>query len=143
MPLILLLSLLLTSCASEPDTGAIQAPLELADITPTVGHYTEAILAETASGTILAFVLSNEMDKYDREQLNHVYERGVSRQTNAWRNQATGKSYRITPQPKYSDPASGRPCRHAQIKTSIHERPQTIHTSACRNEQWQWQVQNI
>ncbi|MCI5158433.1 MAG: hypothetical protein D3906_08320, partial [Candidatus Electrothrix sp. AUS1_2] len=42
-----------------------------------VGHDLEVSLREDAKGSPLALLVQQQMDRYDREQLNHVFERGL------------------------------------------------------------------
>jgi surface antigen len=81
------------------------------------------------------------MDKYDRQQLDHMYERGVSNQRSTWVNPDTGNQYTVTPQPAYQEPSSRRVCRRAEIEAIIDGRPERTYSTACRNEYGQWELQ--
>ncbi len=145
IPIIISLTLLLTSCANGPNKagiGAYGGAAGGAIIGQAIGHNTEATLIGAAVGTMLGYIIGNEMDKYDREQLNHVYERGVSKQTNAWRNPDTGHQYQVTPQPFYADPQTNQPCRQAEIRTIIDGKAETAYTTACRDKDGRWQLKN-
>jgi surface antigen len=87
-------------------------------------------------------MVGNEMDKYDREQLNHVYERGVSGQPTSWNNPDNGNTYEVRPQPAYSDPASHKPCRQAEIIAVIDGKTERTYSTACRDESGRWQLQD-
>lgn len=142
---VLSLGLFLSSCANGPNKagiGAYGGAAGGAIIGQAIGHNTEATLIGAAVGTMLGYIIGNEMDKYDREQLNHVYERGVSRQTSAWRNPDTGHQFQVTPQPVQADPQTNRPCRQAEIQTIIDGKVETAYTTACRDEYGRWQLQN-
>jgi surface antigen len=143
IPVILSLTLLLSSCAgpNKAGMGAAGGAAGGALIGQAIGHNTEATLIGAAIGSMLGYMLGNEMDKYDREQLNHVYERGVSGQSNSWHNPDTGNQYRVTPQPAYSNPVTNRPCRQAKIKAVIDGKTQTTYTTACRDNNGNWQLQ--
>lgn len=144
-PLLLALTLLLSSCADGPNKagmGAAGGAAGGAILGQAIGHNTEATLIGAAVGGLLGYIIGNEMDKYDREQLNHVYERGVSGQTNAWRNPDNGNSYQVTPQPPYSSGSSNRPCRKAEIQSVIDGKQETVYTTACRDSNGHWQLQN-
>ncbi len=145
LPVLLSLTLLLSSCADGPTKagmGAGGGAAAGALIGQAIGHNTEATLIGAAVGSMLGYMIGNEMDKYDRQQLNHVYERGVSGQTNAWRNPDSGNSYQVTPQPAYSNPSTHQPCRRAEILAVIDGKAETTYTTACRDEDGQWQLQN-
>ena len=144
LPLLLSLTLLTTSCANQENNaqsgiqlGAISGAL----IGQAIGHDTEATLIGAAVGTMLGYIIGNEMDKYDRQQLNHVYERGVSGETNTWKNPDSGNRYQVTPKPAYTEPRSKRPCRQAEIIAIIDGQPQRTYTTACRDNNGQWQLQ--
>lgn len=104
-----------------------------------IGHNTEATLIGTLVGTLVGYMIGNEMDKYDRQQLNHVYERGVSGQTSSWRNPDSGHMYSVTPTPAVT--RAGDPCRDAQIEAIIDGKRETTYTTACRDYNGQWILQ--
>lgn len=145
LPLLVSLTLLLSSCASGPNKagmGAAGGAAGGALIGQAIGHNTEATLIGALAGGLLGYIIGNEMDKYDREQLNHVYERGVSGQTNAWRNPDNGNSYQVTPQPAYNSESGNRPCRKAEIQSIIDGKQETVYSTACRDNYGHWQLQN-
>jgi surface antigen len=143
--LFLSLTLILSSCAGGPNKAGIGAAGGAAGgaiMGQAIGHNTEATLIGAVAGGLLGYIIGNEMDKYDRQQLNHVYERGVSGQTDAWRNPDNGNSYQVTPQPAYSNPTTNQPCRQAKIQSVIDGKQQTVHSTACRDNNGQWRLQN-
>lgn len=145
IPVIISLTFLLSSCADGPNKagmGAAGGAIGGAVLGQAIGHNTEATLIGAAVGTMLGYMVGNEMDKYDRQQLNHVYERGVSGQTNAWRNPDSGNQYQVTPQPAYSNPTTNQPCRQAEIQTVIDGKRETAYTTACRDQYGHWQLKN-
>ncbi len=143
LPLLLSLAILLSSCASgnKAQMGAGGGAIAGALAGQAIGHNTEATLIGAAVGTMIGYMVGNEMDKYDREQLNHVYERGVSGQGNSWRNPDNGNSYQVTPQPAYSNSKTSQPCRQAEIQSVIDGKPETTYTTACRDQNGHWQLQ--
>lgn len=136
---------LLTSCANTGMTkgsqGAIGGAAGGALIGQAIGHNTEATLIGMAVGTMLGYIVGNEMDKYDRQQLNHVYARGVSGTTSAWINPDNGNQYSVTPQPAYSNPNSNQPCRKAEIIATIDGKEEKTYSTACRDSSGHWQLQ--
>ena len=136
---------LLTSCANSQlnkgQQGAIGGAAGGALIGQMIGHNTEATLIGMAVGTMLGYIVGNEMDKYDREQLNHVYARGVSGTTSAWINPDNGNQYSVTPQPAFSQPNGNQPCRKAEIIAMIDGKEQKTYATACRDNDGQWQLQ--
>lgn len=145
LPILLSLTLLLSSCADGPNKagmGAAGGAAGGAILGQAIGHNTEATMIGAVAGGLLGYIIGNEMDKYDREQLNHVYERGVSGQSNAWRNPDNGNSYQVTPQPAYSSGSTKLPCRKAEIQSMIDGKQETVYTTACRDNNGHWQLQN-
>lgn len=136
---------LFTSCAqtglTKGQQGAMGGGAGGALIGQMIGHNTEATLIGAAVGTMLGYIVGNEMDKYDRKQLNHVYERGVSGNPAAWVNPDSGNRYTVIPQPAYSDPNSNQPCRKAEIIALIDGREERTYTVACRDADGHWQLQ--
>ena len=140
--LALLFLLLLASCANRAQTGAVGGAAAGALIGQAIGHNTGGTLIGAAVGTMLGYIVGSEMDKYDRQQLDHMYERGVSNQRSSWVNPDTGNQYTVTPQPAYQEPSSRRVCRRAEIEAIIDGRPERTYSTACRNEYGQWELQN-
>lgn len=138
--LTLLFLLTLSSCATKGQTGAVGGAAAGALIGQAIGHNTGATLIGAAVGGMLGYIVGNEMDKYDREQLNHAYERGISNQRSSWVNPDTGNQYAVTPQPAYQS-GNNRVCRRAEIEAVIDGKPQRTYSTACRDEYGAWQLQ--
>ncbi|WP_310599107.1 glycine zipper domain-containing protein [Desulfobulbus sp.] len=137
----LLFLLVLPSCATKGQSGAVGGAAAGALIGQAIGHNTGATLIGAAVGSMLGYIVGNEMDKYDREQLNHTYERGMSNQRSAWVNPDTGNQYSVTPQPAYQAPGTNQVCRRAEIEAVIDGRPQRTYSTACRDQYGSWQLQ--
>ncbi len=133
--------LALSSCATRGQSGAAIGGAVGAVTGQAIGHNTGGTLIGAAVGTMLGYLVGNEMDKYDRQQLDHMYERGVSNETSSWVNPDTGNRYAVTPQPAFQQGDSGRPCRKAEIDSWIDGRKETVLTTACRNSNGQWELQ--
>ena len=142
LSIILLFSIFTTSCANQGQTGAGVGAIGGALAGQAIGHNTGATLIGAAVGGALGYMIGNEMDKYDREQLNHTYERGVSGQASSWRNPDTGNSYEVKPQPAYNDPGTRRTCRQAEIIAVIDGKTERTYSTACRDDSGHWQLQN-
>jgi len=142
---LVLASFLITSCANsnlnKAQTGALGGAAGGALIGQIIGHNTEATLIGMAVGTMLGYIVGNEMDKYDREQLNHVYERGVSNSTSAWVNPDNGNQYQVTPQPAYQGSSTNQVCRKAEIIAVIDGKQEKTYATACRDDNGHWQIQ--
>ena len=141
--ILILFGFFLSSCANtgmnKGQQGAIGGAAGGALIGQAIGHNTEATLIGMAVGTMLGYIVGNEMDKYDRKQLNHVYERGVSNTPSSWVNPDSGNQYRVTPQPAYN--SNNQPCRKAEIEAIIDGKKETTYSTACRDEYGHWQLQ--
>jgi surface antigen len=139
--LVLLLLLLLSSCATKGQTGAVGGAAGGALIGQAIGHNTGATLIGAAVGGLLGYIVGNEMDKFDRDQLNSAYEQGPSNQRSSWVNPDSGNQYAVTPEPAYNDSSSRRVCRRAEIEAVIDGKRERTYSKACRNEYGQWELQ--
>lgn len=139
----IVLMALVSGCANmnKAQTGAAGGAAGGALIGQMIGHNTEATLIGAAVGTMLGYIVGNEMDKYDKQQLNHVYERGVSNQRSSWVNPDNGNQYAVTPQPAYQNQMTNQVCRKAEINAIIDGKNQKTYTTACRDDNGQWQLQ--
>jgi surface antigen len=133
--------LALSSCATKGQTGAVGGAAAGALIGQAIGHNTGATLIGAAVGSMLGYIVGNEMDKYDRQQLNHVYDRGVSNQRSSWVNPDTGNQYAVTPQPAFQDPSTQRICRRAEIEAVIDGKIEKTYSTACRDRYGRWELQ--
>ncbi len=136
----LLVLLFTSSCATKGQTGALGGAAAGGLIGQAIGHSTGATLIGVAVGGMLGYIVGNEMDKYDREQLNNVYERGGSNQRSSWVNPDSGNRYAVTPQPAYQT-ANHQVCRRAEISATIDGKPQRTYSTACRNDYGDWELQ--
>lgn len=136
---LLITPLLTTSCATKGQTGAIGGAAGGALVGQAIGGSTEATLIGAAVGGMLGYIVGNEMDKYDREQLNRAYEVTPSRQTTTWVNPDNGNRYAVTPEPAYQD-QRGRDCRESEILSTIDGKAEKTYATACR-EDGRWVIQ--
>lgn len=108
-----------------------------------IGRNAEATLIGAAVGTMLGYIVGNEMDKTDRQALNQTYETAPSGQATTWKNPDSGNQYQVTPQPAYTTPKRPeRPCRKAEILATIDGKTEKTYTTACRNNKGEWELQN-
>ena len=135
---------ILTSCANSQFSKGQQESVDLArnkpPAGPQIGHNLETTISEMAQGTLVGYIVGREMDRYDRQELNHVFERGVSGSSTSWINPDIGNKYSITPEPAYSSPQSNQPCRKAQLSAIFKGKEETTYTTACREANGQWQL---
>lgn len=137
----LLFLLLLSSCATKSQTGALGGAAGGALIGQAIGHNTGATLIGAAVGAGLGYIIGNEMDKYDRDRLNNIYESGPSNQRSSWVNPDSGNRYAVTPQPAYQNPSTNQVCRRAEVSAVIDGKPQRTYSTACRNSYGEWELQ--
>lgn len=142
--ILLVCALLVASCApgQRGQGGALGGAAAGALIGQIIGHNTEATLIGAAVGTMVGYIVGNEMDKYDRQQLNHVYERGVSNRPSAWVNPDTGNQYQVTPRPAYTEKSSQQVCRQAEVMAVIDGKQEKTYTTACRDANGHWRLRN-
>lgn len=134
---LLCLAFLLASCLSNKgQMGAVGGAGAGAILGQAIGHNTEGTLIGAAAGGLLGYIVGNEMDKYDRQQLNNVYERGVSGRSVSWVNPQRGVRYQATPQPAYRGPGN-QICRNAQVVSDSF----TDSITSCRDGSGNWQIQ--
>ena len=109
--------------------------------TRAVGHDLEVVLRGDAQKSALAVLIHKEMDRYDREQVNHVFERGLSGRTSSWTNPDLGNQYRITPLPAYRTIGKSI-CRKATMEAMLNadEPLETSNVRACRANNGQWRL---
>lgn len=133
---------LLSSCmmANKAQVGATGGAAGGALLGQAIGNDTESTLLGAAIGGMLGYVIGNEMDKYDRQMLNNVYESTPSGQTKTWVNPDHGHQYQVTPQQAYTGP-NNQQCRKAEILAVIDGRTERTQTTACRDMNGQWQLQ--
>ncbi len=139
---VLVLMASLASCTgqySRGQSGAVIGGASGAVVGQAIGRSTEATLIGVAVGTMLGYIVGNEMDKSDRQELNHVYERGVSGRQSTWQNPDSGNAYTVTPQPAVQGPSGT--CRKAEIRAVIDGKPETTYSTACRDASGQWVLQ--
>ncbi len=142
VPVIVILSLALGGCNHQLNKGQSGAGIGAAGgaiVGQAIGSSTEATLIGLAVGATLGYIVGNEMDKYDREQLNNVYERGTSGQTSNWSNPDNGNNYTVTPEQAYY-PTPESPCRRAEIVAVIDGKQEKTYSTACRNSAGQWEL---
>ena len=141
--LLLFSSALLISCA--PKQKDFEAGMKVGKIIPqALGHEVEALLADDGDDdTVLGLLLFTKMDKYDRQQLNHVYERGTSDKNSFWTNPGSVVLFQVRPQPAYGNPATRQPCRQAEIIFTIAGKDTKISTNGCRNMEGHWLLEEL
>jgi hypothetical protein len=106
-----------------------------------LGHDLEVSLRGDAAESPLFLLVKKEMDRYDREQANHVFERGLSGRTSSWTNPDKGNQYRITPLPALQTIGKSV-CRKAKMEAMLNGNDplEIINTKACRANNGRWRI---
>ena len=137
----------LTSCANSPHSkgqqGAVGGAAYGALVGQMIGHNTEATLIGMAVGTLLGYIVGNEMDKYDAQQFQNTFETYPSYQTAQWVNPDTNNQYSVTPEPAYTSnngATAGRVCRDAEVEGYVNGQREYIRTTACRRPDGTWEM---
>jgi surface antigen len=138
---ILILAFLCSSClTTKGQQGAVGGAAGGAILGSLIGGDRESLLIGAAIGGLVGYIVGNEMDKYDREQLNKSYESSPSYEKSSWVNPDTGNEYSVTPQPAYQDTTYDRVCRKAEIEAVIDGKKEITEAVACR-ENGRWVIQ--
>lgn len=141
--LAIIFMLIISGCATTTTKGTSGAAIGAATgaiAGQAIGRSTKGTLLGAAVGGLIGYIVGNEMDKYDKEQLNQVYESSPSNQRTQWVNPDTHRSYVVTPKPAYTQP-SGQVCREAEILATVDGRPEKVVSTACRDSQGRWVIQ--
>ncbi|MEO5364055.1 MAG: glycine zipper domain-containing protein [Magnetococcus sp. DMHC-8] len=139
--LLLVATPLLSGCGTKAQSGAGIGALGGGLVGSLVGsshNRGQNALIGAAIGGLVGYAVGNEMDKHDKQKLNHALETMPSRQTSSWVNPDTRVEYAVTPQPAYQ--SEGRQCRQAEIASIIDGRRETVLKTACRRPDGQWEI---
>ena len=135
-------TLLLSSClANKAQMGGVGGAAAGAIAGQAIGKNTGATLIGAAVGGMLGYIVGNEMDKFDQQQLTRAYETAPSGQPVAWTNPDSRNQYQVIPQPAYTG-ANNQVCRKAEIVAVIDGKTERTYSTACRDAYGQWQLQN-
>ncbi len=136
---ILIFSLCGSGCANKAQSGAGLGAL----VGATAGalaskNKAQGALLGAGAGAVLGYIIGNEMDKYDQQEVNTTLETVPSGQTHTWSNPDTGYEYEATPHPAYTH--EERIYRDVEIKTVIDGEEQTVLAKAYRDENGEWRL---
>ncbi|NDV18122.1 hypothetical protein GO013_01650 [Pseudodesulfovibrio sp. JC047] len=124
-------------CANKAQQGATVGGLAGA----TIGALTfnDKLLGAAVGagvGVLMGYIVGNEWDKSDEQQVQRTLEKGRSGQPSSWTNPDTGASYTATPSPPYM--AEERVYRDVVIKDARDG--QEIMAKAWRDEKGVWHL---
>lgn len=140
--LLLVASLLLAGCASKSNnaqtyaTGGTLAGALVGALTAK-NKLTGALIGAGA-GMLLGYVVGNELDKQDQDEIYKTLETAPSGKTHAWHNPDTGNRFRATPAPAYVE--NDRIYRDIELQSEIDGRDETVHAKAYRDEHGNWHL---
>ncbi len=144
LPVLLILSLLTTSCQTTGKKATAGAGIGAASgalLGQAIGRNTESTLIGAAVGGLVGYIIGNEMDKNDRRRLNTVYETGPSGQPAAWVNPDTKNQYQVTPQQAYTHQQTNQICREAEVLATIDGKTEKTNATSCRDSNGNWVIQ--
>jgi surface antigen len=95
-----------------------------------------AIFVGAVVGAVIGAKIGQSIDDADRACMGHALELAGRSTTVAWRNPATGLSYRLTPTRNFSD--AKQPCREFRTVVSSGKKHETINGTACRRSNGEW-----
>jgi len=139
--LVLLLSHLLTSCATHEKTGALTGAVVGATVGSHIGKgsgRTAAIFLGAILGSELGRVVGKQMDKRDRQEVANMLTYNKTNQYSTWRNPDTGYSYQAQPTNTYDSPTG--PCREFTVDAEIGNETQQLYGTACRQADGSWKI---
>lgn len=137
-------SIMAVGCATKGQTGAALGGATGAAIGAQFGRAETRWLGGLiglGAGTLIGYMIGNEMDKHDSQQISRTLETTPSGQTVAWQNPDTNVQYQMTPQPAVQ--SGDGLCRDFVLNgTDIAGRQEKLHAMACRNAYGDWVVQD-
>ncbi|HAS89975.1 MAG TPA: hypothetical protein DCS48_11825 [Desulfovibrio sp.] len=126
-----------SGCANKAQSGAGIGALAGATIGAlTFNNKASGAAIGAGIGALMGYVVGNEWDKHDEQQVSKTLENSPSGQTSNWTNPDTGKSYSATPAPPYVK--QGQVCRDVTITEDGGEK---IMAKACRDNDGVWRLQ--
>ncbi len=137
--IVLLLSFLCVSCASKGQTGAATGAAGGAILGQVIGGDTKSTVALALFGTLLGYLIGNEMDKADKKKMSQAFETTPAGETAQWVNPDNNNQYKVKPGEEYT--VGEKVCRPAEIDAVIDGKPQKTKTKACRNENGEWVIE--
>ena len=103
------------------------------------GRREVAIILGTIAGAMIGGSIGSHMDKTDRLYAQNAFETAPTHQATSWQNPDNGNEYTVTPTRTYE--VRQQPCRDYTIEAYINGRPETIHGTACRDEDGNWRTE--
>jgi surface antigen len=97
-----------------------------------------AVVAGAMIGAILGAKIGQRIDESDRACMGHALELARERRTVAWRNDATGVAYRLTP--IVNQARGDEPCRTFLVEANAGRQKERTKALACRRGEGVWEI---
>lgn len=97
-----------------------------------------AIILGTAIGAVIGAKIGQEIDNADRGCIGHALELAGRKQTVAWKNDATGVSYRLTPTRNFNEGKTA--CREFVTELLSGAKREAVKGIACRRGNGDWEL---
>ena len=137
--IVLLLSMLCVSCANKGQTGAAAGAAGGAILGQVIGGDTKSTVAMALFGTLVGYLIGNEMEKADKKKMSQAFETTPAGETAEWKNPDTNNQFKVKPGKEYK--VGEKVCRPAEIDAVIDGKPEKTTTKACRNENGEWVIE--
>jgi surface antigen len=95
-----------------------------------------AILVGAVIGAAIGAKIGRQIDQADRACMGHALELAGENRTVAWKNNATGVAYQLTPTRNIADRKN--PCREFKTTMTLGERKDSVDGVACRRGAGDW-----
>lgn len=140
---VLFVFVLSIGCANmnKAQQGAGLGALSGALVGHIAGEDAEAALIGAGIGGTLGYMVGNEMDKYDRRQINKTLESTPDKRSTNWENPNTGNRYKATP--LETNTSGSRPTREIKIKADTDgdgRFDETTYADARRKPNGKWKI---
>ncbi|WP_147819866.1 glycine zipper domain-containing protein [Salidesulfovibrio onnuriiensis] len=134
------LALLATGCANKAQSGAGLGALTGATIGALASKNKISGAAIGAGiGMAAGYIVGNEMDKTDRQQVSNTLENTPSGQVTQWRNPDTGVNYQARPRPAREH--DGRVYREVELLAEMpNGKKETVYADAYRGPDGRWHL---
>ena len=140
-----LTALFLAGCGSNPpsneNVGMVGGAVIGGVLGNQVGHGAGRAIATIGGAALGGFIgsrIGRNMDENDHRKAAQALETSPDNRASSWKNPNTGQNYSVTPKRTYEG-ASG-PCREFDTTTDIEGRKETVHGTACRQEDGTWKA---
>jgi surface antigen len=139
---ILFFTLLVQSCASRKEAGALAGAVTGAAVGSSIGKGSGRALAiffGAILGSELGRAIGEYMDAEDRSRTAYILEHNKTNEISSWRNPDTANYYKV--KPIRTDQSNSGPCREFIVDAEIAGENQQLYGYACRQADGSWKMQ--